>query len=54
MEADVKLIFPKVFIVIFGSWPLVVASKYNIPYLLDSKGGGKRVLGQIFEVDPGA
>ncbi|RWS19729.1 gamma-glutamylaminecyclotransferase-like isoform X1, partial [Leptotrombidium deliense] len=32
-------------------WPLVIASKYNIPYLLNTKGVGKRVHGEVYYVD---
>ncbi|XP_066300695.1 gamma-glutamylaminecyclotransferase-like isoform X1 [Branchiostoma lanceolatum] len=32
-------------------WPLVVASKYNIPFLLDLRGQGERVEGEIYDVD---
>ncbi|XP_013395290.1 gamma-glutamylaminecyclotransferase-like isoform X3 [Lingula anatina] len=33
------------------SWPLVIASKYNIPFLLHCKGKGQRVLGEVHEID---
>ncbi|CAH1772779.1 unnamed protein product [Owenia fusiformis] len=33
-------------------WPLVIASKYNIPFLLDNKGHGKRVTGEVYSVNP--
>lgn len=32
-------------------FPLIVASRYNIPYLLDAPGLGKRVQGEVFNVD---
>jgi len=32
-------------------WPLVVASRYSVPYLLDAEGTGCRVSGEVFEVD---
>ncbi|XP_019630097.1 PREDICTED: gamma-glutamylaminecyclotransferase-like [Branchiostoma belcheri] len=32
-------------------WPLVVASKYNIPFLLDLRGQGEHVEGEIYDVD---
>ncbi|KAK8396207.1 hypothetical protein O3P69_005339 [Scylla paramamosain] len=32
-------------------YPLVIASRYNIPYLLAAPGYGKRVLGEVYEVD---
>eukprot|EP00088_Acartia_fossae_P071169 TRINITY_DN9712_c0_g1_i1.p1 TRINITY_DN9712_c0_g1~~TRINITY_DN9712_c0_g1_i1.p1 ORF type:complete len:164 (-),score=27.44 TRINITY_DN9712_c0_g1_i1:133-624(-) len=33
------------------SFPLVIASRYNIPYLLDKEGTGNRVEGELYEVD---
>jgi len=33
------------------SWPLVIASKYNIPYLLAAKGTGHQIKGEVFDVD---
>ncbi len=32
-------------------YPLVIASKHNIPYLLDKKEAGERVEGEVFEVN---
>ncbi|XP_045108699.1 putative gamma-glutamylcyclotransferase CG2811 isoform X1 [Portunus trituberculatus] len=32
-------------------YPLVIASRYNIPYLLAAPGYGKCVLGEVYEVD---
>ncbi|CAG2181391.1 unnamed protein product [Oppiella nova] len=32
-------------------WPLVIASKYNIPFLLHKKDFGKRICGEIYSVD---
>ncbi|RWS05940.1 gamma-glutamylaminecyclotransferase B-like protein, partial [Dinothrombium tinctorium] len=32
-------------------WPLVIASKYNIPYLLLEKGKGHQVFGEVYLVD---
>jgi len=32
-------------------FPLVIASRYNIPYLLDAPGRGSRIHGQIYRVD---
>jgi gamma-glutamylaminecyclotransferase len=32
-------------------WPLVIASKYNIPFLLKRPGIGHRISGDVFEVD---
>ncbi|CAG2109677.1 unnamed protein product [Medioppia subpectinata] len=32
-------------------WPLVISSKYNIPYLLNKKDFGKRICGEIYSVD---
>ncbi|XP_013395289.1 gamma-glutamylaminecyclotransferase-like isoform X2 [Lingula anatina] len=33
------------------SWPLVIASKYNIPFLLHCKGKGQLVIGEVYDVD---
>ncbi|CAG0914111.1 unnamed protein product [Notodromas monacha] len=33
------------------SFPLIIASKYNIPFLLDVPGNGHRVRGEIYEID---
>ncbi|XP_003729532.1 putative gamma-glutamylcyclotransferase CG2811 [Strongylocentrotus purpuratus] len=32
-------------------WPLVIATKYNIPFLLDCEGEGHNVYGEVYEVD---
>lgn len=32
-------------------YPLVIASRYNIPFLLDKPGVGKVVTGEIYEID---
>uniref|UniRef100_A0A023F7A0 Gamma-glutamylcyclotransferase family protein n=1 Tax=Triatoma infestans TaxID=30076 RepID=A0A023F7A0_TRIIF len=32
-------------------YPLVIASKYNIPFLIDSPGQGYKVRGEVYEVD---
>ncbi|KAK3916029.1 Troponin C-akin-1 protein [Frankliniella fusca] len=32
-------------------YPLVIASRYNIPFLLDKQGTGQFVTGEIYEVD---
>ncbi|RWS24084.1 gamma-glutamylaminecyclotransferase-like isoform X1, partial [Leptotrombidium deliense] len=32
-------------------WPLVIASKFNIPYLLYAKGVGNRICGEIYSVN---
>ncbi|XP_076313088.1 putative gamma-glutamylcyclotransferase CG2811 isoform X2 [Tachypleus tridentatus] len=32
-------------------WPLVVATKYNIPHLLDCKGTGKFIAGELYEIN---
>lgn len=32
-------------------WPLIIYSAFNIPFLLDCKGTGQRVVGDLFEVD---
>lgn len=32
-------------------WPLVIASSYNIPYLLHCEGKGHRVAGEVYGVD---
>lgn len=32
-------------------YPLVIASRYNIPYLLAAPGHGKNVHGEVYEVD---
>lgn len=32
-------------------FPLVIASRYNIPYLLNAPGQGKNVEGELYEVD---
>ncbi|XP_042877670.1 putative gamma-glutamylcyclotransferase CG2811 isoform X2 [Penaeus japonicus] len=32
-------------------YPLVVASRYNIPYVLASPGKGKQIEGELYEVD---
>jgi len=31
--------------------PLVLATRYNIPFLLDKAGGGNYVTGEIYEID---
>ena len=32
-------------------YPLVIASKYNIPYLLDKPGVGYQIKGEVYEID---
>uniref|UniRef100_A0A0V0GA40 Gamma-glutamylcyclotransferase family protein n=1 Tax=Triatoma dimidiata TaxID=72491 RepID=A0A0V0GA40_TRIDM len=32
-------------------YPLVIATKYNVPFLIDSPGQGYQVLGEVYEVD---
>ena len=32
-------------------YPLVIASKYNIPFLLDHPGFGHPIQGEVYEVD---
>jgi len=32
-------------------YPLVIASRYNIPFLLDEAGTGNNIEGEIFEID---
>ncbi|OXA61140.1 putative gamma-glutamylcyclotransferase CG2811 isoform X2 [Folsomia candida] len=32
-------------------YPLVIASKYNIPFLLDSPRTGKHIRGEVYEID---
>nr|XP_054761994.1 putative gamma-glutamylcyclotransferase CG2811 [Lytechinus pictus] len=32
-------------------WPLVIATKYNIPFLLDCEGNGYNVQGEVYEID---
>ncbi|UYV60833.1 GGACT [Cordylochernes scorpioides] len=32
-------------------WPLIIASRYNIPYLLHCRDKGEHVLGEVYEVD---
>ncbi|XP_075218565.1 putative gamma-glutamylcyclotransferase CG2811 isoform X2 [Lycorma delicatula] len=32
-------------------YPLIIASKYNIPFLLSEPGVGNNVLGEIYEID---
>merc|ERR1711892_511917 len=32
-------------------FPLVIASRYNIPYLMDKAGIGNKIMGEIYEVD---
>ncbi|XP_033117651.1 putative gamma-glutamylcyclotransferase CG2811 [Anneissia japonica] len=32
-------------------WPLVVSSRYNIPYILDCAGKGNNVTGEVYEID---
>uniref|UniRef100_A0A0A9VXG6 Gamma-glutamylcyclotransferase family protein n=1 Tax=Lygus hesperus TaxID=30085 RepID=A0A0A9VXG6_LYGHE len=34
-----------------SKYPLVVATRYNIPFLLDSPGKGHNIKGEIYEVD---
>ena len=34
-----------------NKFPLVIATKYNIPYLLDATGNGNVVTGEIYSVD---
>ncbi|XP_041478395.1 putative gamma-glutamylcyclotransferase CG2811 [Lytechinus variegatus] len=32
-------------------WPLVIATKYNLPFLLDCEGEGYNVQGEVYEID---
>ncbi|XP_071499736.1 putative gamma-glutamylcyclotransferase CG2811 [Diadema antillarum] len=32
-------------------WPLVIATKFNIPFLLDMEGQGHHIRGEVYEVD---
>jgi gamma-glutamylaminecyclotransferase len=32
-------------------WPLVIASRYNIPYLLYNQGTGHNICGEVYSVD---
>lgn len=32
-------------------FPLVIASRYNIPYLIDKPGSGNNIHGEVYEVD---
>ncbi|XP_054164808.1 gamma-glutamylaminecyclotransferase C-like [Oppia nitens] len=32
-------------------WPLVISSKYNIPFLLNKQDFGKKICGEIYSVD---
>eukprot|EP00092_Neocalanus_flemingeri_P057389 GFUD01068200.1.p1 GENE.GFUD01068200.1~~GFUD01068200.1.p1 ORF type:complete len:156 (+),score=57.77 GFUD01068200.1:70-537(+) len=34
-----------------NQFPLVIASRYNIPYLMDKAGVGNKIMGEIYEVD---
>lgn len=34
-----------------NKYPLVIASRYNIPYILDHRGQGQHVLGEVYSVD---
>ncbi|XP_071492948.1 putative gamma-glutamylcyclotransferase CG2811 [Diadema antillarum] len=34
-----------------SKWPLVIASEFNIPFLLDSEGEGHNVAGEVYEVN---
>ena len=34
-----------------NNFPLVVASRYNIPFLLDKPGVGRRIHGEVYSVD---
>ena len=34
-----------------NKFPLVIASRYNIPYLIDRPGDGNNIHGEIYEVD---
>nr|XP_054751145.1 putative gamma-glutamylcyclotransferase CG2811 isoform X2 [Lytechinus pictus] len=34
-----------------SKWPLVVASAYNIPFLLDIEGEGHNIVGEVYEVN---
>ncbi|KAI1305940.1 Gamma-glutamylaminecyclotransferase C [Halotydeus destructor] len=33
------------------TWPLVIGSKRNIPFLLNEPGLGKRIIGEVYDVD---
>ncbi|XP_023215997.1 gamma-glutamylaminecyclotransferase-like isoform X1 [Centruroides sculpturatus] len=35
----------------YDKWPLVIASRYNIPFLLYAKNKGKHVIGELYLVD---
>jgi len=37
--------------VIQNKYPLVIASRYNIPFLVDKEGTGKNVYGEVYEID---
>ncbi|CAG7818967.1 unnamed protein product [Allacma fusca] len=32
-------------------YPLIIASRYNIPFLLDKPGTGKNIEGEVYEID---
>ncbi|RWS22666.1 putative gamma-glutamylcyclotransferase-like isoform X1 [Leptotrombidium deliense] len=32
-------------------WPLIIASKYNIPYLLNKRGFGNQIFGELYYVN---
>lgn len=34
-----------------SKWPLVIASPFNIPYLLDIEGEGHNIVGEVYEVN---
>ena len=37
--------------VVLDRYPLVIASRYNIPYLLDVPGSGEFVVGEVYAID---
>ncbi|GIX89573.1 hypothetical protein CDAR_390173 [Caerostris darwini] len=45
-----KAVFEGVFRTV-AKYPLVIASRYNIPYLLHCEGVGKHVVGEVYRVD---
>jgi len=34
-----------------NKFPLIIASRYNIPFLVDKEGTGKNVHGEVYEID---
>lgn len=37
--------------VVLDRYPLVIASRYNIPYLIDVPGRGEFVVGEVYAID---